>query len=55
MRIPATVSVGVAELMLGETVSSWLEGANRVLYLAKDRGRDQLCLAIEASGAIEEF
>jgi diguanylate cyclase len=50
IRIPVTVSVGVAELMPGETVSSWIERGDRALYRAKDSGRDQLCLAAETTG-----
>ena len=48
-RIPVTVSVGVAELMPGETVHSWIERADRALYQAKDGGRDRLCLASETA------
>jgi diguanylate cyclase len=55
IRIPVTASVGLAELMPGETVPSWLERADRALYRAKDRGRDQLCPAIETTGGMEEF
>ena len=42
ISIPATVSVGVAELMPGETVSTWLARADRALYQAKESGRNQL-------------
>ncbi|MDH4361674.1 MAG: GGDEF domain-containing protein [Nitrospirota bacterium] len=52
--IPATVSVGVAELLPGETVHSWIERADRALYRAKDGGRDRLCLANETTGAAQE-
>jgi len=45
MSIPATVSVGVAELMPRDTVSTWLERADRALYRAKENGRNQLCIA----------
>lgn len=55
IRIPVTVSVGVAELIPGETVSSWLERVDRALYRAKDSGRDQLCLAIETTGPVREL
>jgi diguanylate cyclase len=54
IRIPVTVSVGVAELMPGETVPSWIERVDRALYQAKDSGRDQLCPAIETTGAGRE-
>ncbi len=43
--IPATVSVGAAQLLPGETVPTWVERADRALYRAKDNGRDQVCLA----------
>jgi diguanylate cyclase (GGDEF)-like protein len=52
--IPVTVSVGVAELMPGESVPTWLERADRALYRAKDSGRDRLCLAVETTGAVQE-
>ncbi len=51
-RIPVTVSIGVAELIPGETVASWLERADRALYRAKDSGRDRLCLAMETAEGI---
>lgn len=50
ISIPATVSVGVAELMPGETVPTWLERADRALYRAKESGRNQLCTAMETVG-----
>jgi len=46
-RIPATVSIGVAELMPGETVASWLARADRALYEAKGSGRNRMCMAFE--------
>ena len=47
VQIPVTASVGIAELMPGETVPTWLERADRALYRAKDNGRNQVCLAKE--------
>jgi len=47
VSIPATVSVGVAELMSRDTVSTWLERADRALYSAKENGRNQLCTALD--------
>ena len=52
--IPATISVGVAELMVGESVPTWLERADRALYRAKESGRNQLCLALETADAFQE-
>jgi diguanylate cyclase (GGDEF)-like protein len=51
ISIPVTVSVGVAELMPGETVPTWLERVDRALYRAKESGRDKLCTALETVGA----
>jgi len=51
ISIPATVSVGVAELMPGETVQTWLGRADRALYRAKESGRNQLCASPEKVGA----
>ncbi|MFZ1747003.1 MAG: GGDEF domain-containing protein [Nitrospirales bacterium] len=50
VTIPVTASIGLAELLPGETVLSWLERADRALYRAKDNGRNQLCLATENEG-----
>ena len=47
ISIPVTVSVGIAELMRGETVPTWLERADRALYRAKESGRNQLCASLE--------
>ncbi|MDR4494578.1 MAG: diguanylate cyclase [Nitrospirales bacterium] len=45
--IPVTASIGGAELLQGESVTSWLERADRALYRAKENGRNQMCVAQE--------
>lgn len=40
-----TISIGVAELVLGESAESILRRADEALYLAKDSGRNTLRLA----------
>ena len=52
ISIPATVSVGVAEIIHGETVPVWLERADQALYRAKNNGRNQVCLALETVDAV---
>ena len=46
-EIPVTASIGLAELVPGEPVGSWIERADRALYQAKETGRDRVCLASE--------
>lgn len=41
---PITVSAGVAQWRAGESVSTWLERADAIMYAAKSQGRDR-CLA----------
>jgi len=50
ISIAVTVSVGVAELMSGETVPTWIERVDRALYRAKASGRNQMCVALETVG-----
>ncbi|MCC7369730.1 MAG: GGDEF domain-containing protein [Chloroflexi bacterium] len=40
-----TASIGLAELKRGEEADSWLERADKALYLAKSGGRDQMVIA----------
>jgi len=39
--LAVTVSIGVAEIAAGDDDRTWLERADRVLYLAKEAGRDR--------------
>ena len=50
ISMPVTVSIGVAELMPGETVPTWIERVDRALYRAKENGRNQMCVALETVG-----
>jgi len=54
ISMPVTVSVGVAELMPGETVPTWIEHVDRALYRAKTSGRNQMCVALEIVGVSQE-
>ena len=47
LSIPVTASIGGAELLPGESVTSWLERADKALYQAKEQGRNRLCMAKE--------
>ena len=40
--IPVTISVGVAELQIGESPESWVKRADEALYKAKKEGRDRV-------------
>ena len=44
-RFGITVSIGVAELAVGESPEAWLERADRALYEAKRAGRDRIVAA----------
>ncbi len=46
-EIMVTASIGLAQLVPGESVGSWVERADRALYHAKETGRDRLCVASE--------
>lgn len=54
ISLSVTVSVGLAELMFGETVPTWLERVDRALYRAKASGRDQMCVALETVGGVSQ-
>jgi diguanylate cyclase (GGDEF)-like protein len=43
IRIPVTVSIGVATLDWDDNVDSFFEKADRALYRAKDSGRNKVC------------
>jgi diguanylate cyclase len=40
-RVPVTTSIGIAALLPGQDVVAWLDAADKALYRAKQRGRDQ--------------
>lgn len=42
---PVTISLGVAELTPDESAGDWIKRADQALYLAKERGRNQLAVA----------
>jgi len=51
---PITVSVGVAEYGLGESLEAWIQRADRALYRAKAEGRDRVLAAEPAEGEVVE-
>lgn len=46
LSITITVSIGIAELRPGESMTSWLSRADTALYASKHRGRDCCTLAV---------
>jgi diguanylate cyclase (GGDEF)-like protein len=52
-RISATVSVGVAQFRIGESVDELLARAERVLHLAKQFGRDRVEVASAPPSRVE--
>ncbi len=51
---PVTVSVGVAEYGLGESLEAWTQRADQALYRAKAEGRDRVVAATPAAGEVAE-
>ena len=49
--IPATVSIGVAELQSGESVTTWLERADRALYRGERGGTESIMHGIGNRGS----
>lgn len=47
--IKFTISIGVAQLQMGETKEEWIDRADKALYQAKNTGRNQVCCAEGAS------
>lgn len=45
LETSVTISLGVAELHADESAGDWITRADKALYLAKARGRDQLAVA----------
>jgi len=52
-RISATVSIGVAQLRIGETIDELLARTERVLHLAKQFGRDRVEVASAPPNRVE--
>jgi diguanylate cyclase len=52
VRIKLAVSIGIAALMPGEDLNSWLLRADRALYEAKRQGRNRLIAAEETTAAL---
>jgi len=52
-RISATVSVGVAQLRIGETIDELLARTERVLHVAKQFGRDRVEVASTPPSRVE--
>jgi diguanylate cyclase (GGDEF)-like protein len=46
-RLDFSISVGLAQLEIGDTSTSWFERADRSLYAAKAAGRDRVVIAPE--------
>jgi PleD family two-component response regulator len=51
--ISATVSIGVAQLRIGETIDELLARTERVLHLAKQFGRDRVEVASAPPSRVE--
>ena len=45
LQLSVTVSIGLAEYLMGDTPANWIERADQALYRAKQSGRNQLCAA----------
>ena len=52
-RVSATVSIGVAQLRIGETIDELLARTERVLHLAKQFGRDRVEVASAPPSRVE--
>jgi diguanylate cyclase (GGDEF)-like protein/PAS domain S-box-containing protein len=42
-KAQVTVSIGISEYVPGEDISEFIKRADRGMYLAKERGKDQIC------------
>ena len=53
-QVMATISGGIAFLRESDTVESLIRRADKALYLAKDRGRNEICAETELQGSMLE-
>jgi diguanylate cyclase (GGDEF)-like protein len=50
---PATISIGVAEYINGESSEDWLSRTDKALYQAKQSGRNKVCIASHPQQALK--
>jgi diguanylate cyclase (GGDEF)-like protein len=50
VAVPLTISMGVAQLQQGEGGAELIDSADKLLYCAKEQGRNRICLSTEDNG-----